>query len=390
MLFHRPPLDEHQADVCARVDELRRALRGQVSEQRRWTGLLRRVASARAIQGSNSIEGLNVSLDDAVAAVGGGEPLDAPDDVWAAIQGYREAMTFVVQLADDPHFEYGASLIKGLHYMVMQSDLDKRPGRWRSGATYVRSEPRQEIVYEGPDAIEVPGLMEELVAELRAQDPAVPAVIRGAMAHLNLVMIHPFRDGNGRMARVLQTLVLAREGMLEPAFVSIEEYLGRNTAAYYAVLAEVGGGAWQPQRDARPWVRFVLTAHYRQARTLLRRADEAERRWDAIDHELSRLLLPERCSGALWDAALGFRVRNATYREFAEVSLAVAGRDLKALSDAGLLVARGQARGRYYVASDALKALEASIRRDRTPIPDPFEEDLRQPPLPFVGGDRAG
>ena len=193
------------------------------------------------------------------------------------------------------------------------------------------------------------------------------------MAHLNLAMIHPFRDGNGRMARVLQTLVLTREGMLEPAFASIEEYLGRNTEAYYAVLSEVGGGAWQPNRDARAWVRFALTAHYRQARTLLRRADEAERRSDALDQELARRRLPERCFGALWDAAVGFRVRNATYREFADVSHVVAGRDLKALSDAGLLVALGQARGRYYVASDHLKALESSIQRDRTTIPDPFQ-----------------
>ena len=390
MLFHTPPLDEQEADVCARVDDLRLALRGQVSEQRRWTGLLRRVASARAIQGSNSIEGLNVSLDDAVAAVGGGDPLDAPEDVWAAIQGYREAMTFVLQLADDPHFVYDASLIRSLHYMMMQYDLSMQPGRWRSGPVFVRDERTGDIVYEGPDAIELPELMDELVAELRAQDPALPAVIRGAMAHLNLVMIHPFRDGNGRMARVLQALVLAREGMLEPAFVSIEEYLGRNTDAYYAVLAEVGGGAWQPQRDARPWVRFALTAHYRQARTLLRRADEAERRWDMLEREISRRRLPERCFGALWDAALGFRVRNSTYREFAEVSLVVAGRDLKALSDAGLLVAQGQARGRFYMASEALKALEASIRRDRTPIPDPFEDDRRQQSLPLGRSDRAG
>lgn len=390
MLFHMPPLDEQEADICARVDELRLALRGQVSEQRRWTGLLRRVSSARAIQGSNSIEGLNVSLDDAVAAVGGGEPLDAPEDVWAAIQGYREAMTFVLQLADDPHFEYDASLIRSLHYMMMQYDLGLRPGRWRSGPVYVRDERSGDIVYEGPDAIEVPGLMEELVAELREQGPAGPAVIRGAMAHLNLVMIHPFRDGNGRMARGLQALVLAREGMLEPAFVSIEEYLGRNTDAYYGVLAEVGGGAWQPQRDARPWVRFVLTAHYRQAWTLLRRAAEGERRSEVLELELSRRRLPERCFGALWDAAQGFRVRNATYRDFAEVSLAVAGRDLKALSDTGLLVAQGQARGRYYVASEALKALEESIRRDRTPIPDPFEEDRRQQELPLGDSNRAG
>ena len=384
MLFSTPPLDEHEQAVYARVDELRRALHGQVSEGQRWTGLLRRVTSARAIRGSNSIEGLDVTLDDAVAAVGGGDPLDAPEDVWAAIRGYRQAITFVLQLAGDPHFAYDTSLIKSLHYMVMQHDLTKGPGRWRPGSIYVRSERTQDVVYEGPDAIEVPGLMEELIDQLQEQDASVPAIIHGAMAHLNLAMIHPFRDGNGRMARVLQTLILAREGVLAPAFVSIEEYLGRNTDDYYAVLADVGGGMWQPRRNARPWIRFVLTAHYRQAQTLLRRANEAERRWDVLEQVARQQRLPERSVGALWDAALGFRVRNATYREFAELGIAAAGRDLKALSDAGLLVAQGQARGRYYVASDALSALEDSIRRDRSPIPDPFEQDIRQPSLPFI------
>ena len=384
MLFSTPPLDGHEQAVCERVDELRRALRGQVSENRRWTGLLRRVSSARAIQGSNSIEGLDVTLDDAVAAVGGGDPLDTPEHVWAAIRGYRQAMTYVLQLADDPHFAYDTSLIKGLHYMVMDYDLTKGPGRWRPGAIYVRSERTQKVVYEGPDALEVPRLMEELVDELQEQDSAVPATVRGAMAHLNLAMIHPFRDGNGRMARILQAVVLAREGVLAPAFVSIEEYLGRNTDDYYEVLADVGGGTWQPQRNARPWVRFVLTAHYRQAQTLLRRANEAERRWDMLEQEVLQRRLPERCVGALWDAALGFKVRNATYRDFAELSIVAAGRDLKALSDTGFLVAQGQGRGRFYVASEVLRSLEDSIRRDRSPIPDPFEQDPRQPTLPLI------
>lgn len=384
MLFSTPPLDEHEQAVCARVDELRRALRGQVSEDRRWTGLLRRVSSARAIQGSNSIEGLDVTLDDAVAAVGGGDPLDTPEDVWAAIRGYRRAMTYVLQLADDPHFAYDTSLIKSLHYMVMEYDLTKGAGRWRPGVIYVRSERTRKVVYEGPEAIDVPRLMEELVDELQEQDPAVPATVRGAMAHLNLAMIHPFRDGNGRMARILQAVVLAREGVLAPAFVSIEEYLGRNTDDYYEVLADVGGGMWQPQRNARPWIRFVMTAHYRQAQTLLRRANEAERRWDMLEQEVLQRRLPERCVGALWDAALGFKVRNATYRDFAELSIVAAGRDLKALSDTGFLVAQGQGRGRFYVASDALRSLEDSIRRDRSPIPDPFEHDPRQPTLPLV------
>ncbi len=373
MLFAAPTLDERELAVCAQLDSLRAALRYQVADERRWSGMLRRVAGARAIQGSNSIEGLHVTLDDAVAAVGGGDPLDAAPHVWPAIQGYRDALTFILQLADDPSFVYDASLLKSLHFMMTKDDMRSGPGRLRSGHVYVRDERTQELVYEGPDALEVPNLVAELVAELREPDDAQPAVVRAAMAHLNLVMIHPFRDGNGRMARALQSLVLARAGVLAPTFASIEEYLGQNTEAYYAVLGEVGGGSWQPCRDARPWVRFALTAHFRQIQTLRRRADEAERRWELLEREIQAGGLPERSIPGLFDAAQGFRIRNAVYRELAEVSQVVAGRDLQLLAGAGLLEARGQRRGRYYVASEKLTGLEASIHRDRTPIPDPFE-----------------
>ena len=373
MLFEAPTLDGQELAVCAQLDSLRLALRHQVADERRWSGLLRRVAAARAIQGSNSIEGLNVTLDDAVAAVGGGDPLNAPPRVWRAIQGYRDAMTFILQLADDPTFRYDASLLKSLHFMVTNDDLRSGPGRWRSGPVYVHDEQTRTVVYEAPDALDVPDLLDELVAELREPDDGQPAVVRAAMAHLNLVMIHPFRDGNGRMARALQSLVLARAGVLTPAFASIEEYLGQNTEAYYAVLGEVGGGSWQPRRDARPWIRFALTAHFQQIQTLRRRADEAERRWELLEREILAHGLPERSIPAVFDAAQGFRIRNAVYRELAEVSQVVAGRDLQALASAGLLEARGQRRGRYYVASQKLTGLEASIHRDRTPIPDPFE-----------------
>ena len=82
MLFQTPPLDEQERDVCTRLEVLRAALRSQVAPERRWSGMLRRVAAARAIQGSNSIEGLNVTLDDAVAAVAGMDPMDTPPHVW--------------------------------------------------------------------------------------------------------------------------------------------------------------------------------------------------------------------------------------------------------------------------------------------------------------------
>jgi Fic family protein len=160
---------------------------------------------------------------------------------WQAVVGYRRAMTYVLQLARDEHFQYSPQLIRSLHYMMCEHELEASPGLWRPGSIWIRNEASGDVVYEGPDAEQVPGLIDELVSQL-ARDGATHALVRGAMAHLNLVMIHPFRDGNGRSSRCLQMLVLARERILEPEFCSIEEYLGANTASYYQVLAQVGRG----------------------------------------------------------------------------------------------------------------------------------------------------
>jgi Fic family protein len=372
MLFNTPILTEQDQQVIARIERIREVLRNQLPDQRRWVGLLRRVMLARAIRGSNSIEGYNVSLDDAVAAVAGEEPLDAEDEAWMAVVGYRDAMTYVLQLADDSHFVYDESLVRSLHYMMISYALDKSPGRWRAGPVYVQDETTGDIVYTGPDAIDVPDLMHELVEYLRHKNGEHP-LIRAAMAHLNLVMIHPFRDGNGRMARCVQTMVLAREGIVASPFSSIEEYLGGNSEPYYRVLAEVGQGSWHPERDAKPWIKFVLTAHYRQAQTMLRRAEEGERRWTVLEEEVTRLRLPERMTAALFNAALGFRIRNSTYRQLGDVSDSIAGRDLKTLVQVGLFEARGERRARHYVAAPRLRAINDSIRQARRPIEDPYD-----------------
>ncbi len=99
------------------------------------------------------------------------------------------------------------------------------------------------------------------------------------MAHLNLVMIHPFRDGNGRMARALATSVLTRSDIGEPEFSSIEEWLGVNTEDYHSVLAHTGHGSWQPRDNAQLWLTFNLRAHHMQAQTVARRVREADLTW---------------------------------------------------------------------------------------------------------------
>lgn len=370
MLFTTPTLSESEIRVHREIDRLREKLTYSV-ESRRWVGLLGRVLRARAIQGSNSIEGYNVTVEDALAAVDGEKPRDASGENWAATVGYRNAMTYVLQLSDDQHFGYSPDLIRSLHYTMTNYDLSTHPGRWRPGAIFVQNQATGERVYEGPDVGQVPVLIDALVGNLNGQN-SHRVMVRAAMAHLNLVMIHPFSDGNGRMARCLQSLVLAREGIIAPEFSSIEEYLGRNQSEYYDVLADVGQGSWHPEREATRWVRFCLTAHYRQAITVLRRSREFNRMCDAIDDVVAKFKLPERAFYALADTTQGFRLVNSRYRTVAEITQNLASRDLARLCELGLLEAHGERRGRFYTAAPVLKEIRTRTREPRVPIADPF------------------
>lgn len=371
-MIHAPPgLNDADLKVIDLIDQQRATLRHHINQNPgRWEGFLRRNTFARAMQGSNSIEGINANLDEAVAIVDDEKPETLEEETAKALGAYRLAMTYIMRTHNDPHFEMNLQLIRSLHYMMLNYDLTRLPGQWRTGAIYVVREETRESVYEGPDADLVPELMAELVYQIN-EIPNIPPMIRAAMAHLNLTMIHPFKDGNGRMARAIQTLVLAHDGILSPIFCSIEEWLGRNTQAYYDVLAQVGQGSWHPENDALPWVRFCLVAHYQQASTLIKRNAEIGRTWDEIEKLANVHGLPERNQIVLMDAAFGYKVRNARYREEHEISEVVASRDLRRLCDIELLVPIGEKRGRYYVAGKAITEIRNRCR-DRTRAPNPY------------------
>lgn len=378
MLFRPPTITQKERHVLDEIDGFRHRLRHVLHEPRRWKGVLRRNLKARAIQGSNSIEGYDVSLDDALALLDGDEPMDADRQTSLEIVGYRNALTYIQQLAEDPDARMDASLLRGLHFMMLGHDLRNSPGRYRQGPIFIRDDDRDVTVYEGPDADVVPRLMDELTLALAEPDGVHPFV-RAAMAHLNLVMIHPFRDGNGRMARALQTLVLARERVLAPEFSSIEEWLGRNTNRYYDVLADVGAGTWHPERDTREWVRFTLLAHHVQAQTVLRRVDEASRLWQEITELAQGRRLPERTLTALFDAASGLRVRRSGYERDADVEPGTAARDLRMMVAADLLRPVGETRARRYSATPELRAVRDRVAAGRHPVVDPFGGPIDTP-----------
>jgi Fic family protein len=372
VIYQTPPLGPEEDAALRAIGRVRKQLRFSTAEPRRWVGSVRRVLAARAIQGSNSIEGYHVSVEDAIAAIEGEELADADGLDRQAVSGYRRAMTYVIGLAKDDHFAYSTALLRSLHFMMTEYSLDAWPGRWRPGPIWIRNDTTDELVYEAPDHDLVPELVQELVEELESNG-TTPAIVQGVMAHLNLVMIHPFRDGNGRMSRCLQTLVLAREQILAQELSSIEEYLGRNTEAYYRILAQVGEGAWNPSNDALPWVRFCLEAHYVQAESVVRRIRESSEIWIEVEKLRRENRLPERVTAALFDAAIGLRVRNSSYRSLLrdwdeEISNQVATTDLRSMVNAGLLRAHGKNRGAYYDAGNPLNGIRNQVRGARRPI----------------------
>jgi Fic family protein len=361
MIYQIPGLEQADHAVLGLIHKQRAELQYLINQNPvRWTGSLRRNTFARAVQGSNSIEGYNATLAEAVEIIDDEKPETVAEETLKALTGYRTAMTYILQIHNDPYTEISPQLIRSLHYMMISYDMTKLPGQWRRGMVYVVKD-NGETVYEGPDAGQVSSLVEELIAQMKVNGDVDP-MIRGAMAHLNLTMIHPFKDGNGRMARALQTLLLTREGILSPIFSSIEEWLGQNTGSYYRILAQTGEGKWSPANSALAWVRFCLHAHYQQGATLIKRNNEIGRLWEMVSAGVHLSGLPERAESPLIDAALGYRVRNQRYRIDAKISEVVASRDLKRLCENGLLLPIGEKRGRFYVASEKLKKMQLAAR----------------------------
>ncbi|WSJ66767.1 Fic family protein [Kitasatospora sp. NBC_01302] len=376
MLYSSPLLGEADLRILAEIEEMRDRLRLHLRTSRRWEGQLRRNLTARAIAGSNTIEGYAASVSDVEDIMVGEAPIDANETVTAEIDGYRQAMTYIQRLAEaGDDFAYSKGLLNALHFMMQGHHLLKRPGWWRSGPVYVTSAEDPTIAaYTAPGAEQVPALTGELVGWLNEGDLEAPGLVRASMAHLNLVAIHPWSDGNGRMSRALHTLVLAREGIMAPEFSSIEEWLGRarNTYRYYDVLAEVGGPVWTPERDTLPWVRFCLRAHHQQAQTVERQVQTTREVWSALDEALEQRGWPDRMLYGLYPAAMGNRVRRATYQTDAGLSEQQAQRDIRELVRAGWLLAKGEAQGRYYTAGpDLPEEITRGVREPR-PLRDPY------------------
>ncbi|MFF4237035.1 Fic family protein [Actinomadura geliboluensis] len=333
---------------------MRDALRHQVrNSPSRWTHGLRKFLTADAVAASNSIEGIKVATVDVEDLLEGERDVEVSEEDREETLAYQRMMTYIQSLHDAEDFSYSKGLLNALHWLLQghRHTARKPAGQWRRRPVYVTDARDPSIAaYTAPDEKDVPALMAELIDWLNADDGAHP-LIRAAMAHLHLVSVHPWADGNGRMSRSLQTLMIAREGVLAPEFSSIEAWLGRpgNTWEYYRELAD-RGATYLPDQDVSSWIRFNLTAYHQQAQTVRGRLDRAGRVWTALAAFTRRTGRDERTVSALHDVAMSGRVRRLRYEHAEGLSLQQAQRDLRDLVAAEILAPVGRTRARYYKA----------------------------------------
>lgn len=353
MIYRTPRPDAALNAELAAFDALRDELGAQASIAGRWLGTLRRQWRAASAESSIEIEGFHVPEHETLAITSGNEPTDPTDEDRMALFCYARAMEHVGVMSDDPGFRWTDRVVLDLHFDACHFQKDKEPGQYRRRGIEVTSPHGGPPAYAGPPAEQVPPLMGEIMDWLDHGDPDAHPIVRAAMAHLHLVSVHPFRDGNGRISRIVQSLVLARGGLPAPEFVSIEEYLGSNTSAYYAALQAVQGGSFQPERDATPFVKLCVEAHVAQARRRRRQLADAGARWAYLEELVDQRDWPDRLVVAL-EQSLFHGTDRAIYIAEAGVSAPTASSDLRRLLDAGLISQRGRGPTTRYVAGEHL------------------------------------
>lgn len=368
---------------------------------RRWFGRLRRALEAEAVAASTSMEGVPVTVDDTLKILAGDPPehVSAPNQ--ALVRGYRDAMTYVQRRADDGRLKWNRELVVAVQDRVLAGNFASGAGRLRARASWVTNSLTGEVVFQPPDHEQVPELVDEMCAVME-ETPWHPA-IAAAWVHVALAAIHPFRDGNGRTARVLSSLAMYRGGFKHPAFTNLEEWWGKFTQRYYAAF-ECLGGAFDRDTDVTPFMRAHLHAQTSQVYALALRQRTEGLLWTALENLLEDHGLPPRLASALYDSFFGRAVTTGYYRDLIDASPATARNDLQAATAAGLLTAVGQTRGRRYtpgrrLMSTVARAVGGAVQAERTAILDvlldradaasdlvPQNVEPAQPPLPAPGG----
>ena len=342
--------DEHLAALLAQVRHHQGRLLGRMENmgfELQTEAVLHSLTEE--VMKSSEIEGEILDKDEVRSSIARRLGLDiaglvpADRDVEGVVEMMLDAtQRFREKLTADRLFAWHAAL-----FPAGRSGLSKIvPGGWRDGANgpmQVVSGPigREKVHYEAPPAEKLDREMKAFLTWFEAKQPIDP-VLKAGVAHLWFVTIHPFEDGNGRIARAIADMALARSEGSTQRFYSMSAQIRTERNTYYTMLEKTQKG----DLDITPWLRWFLECLNRafdNADDVLGSVLTKARFWDRF----ADTPLNERQRKVLNRVLNGFegKVTSSKYAKLAKTSQDTAGRDISDLVKKGLLH-RDEAGGR--------------------------------------------
>jgi len=226
-----------------------------------WEAKFKDEARVRTVHFGTKIEGNELNYSQAQRVLLGQEVLARERDVQEVIN-YRNVMEYLERLGE----RYGMSgpgrgvgaytevWLKKIHELTMEKLLTpEKCGVYRDTKVVIKNSQTGDVSFRPPLPLEVPVQTEEFFNWLNSDAGRdVHPVMRAGITHYELARIHPFIDGNGRVARAFALLVLYREGYDIKRFFSLEEHFDQNPEEYYAALQKVS----RDKGDFTSWLEF--------------------------------------------------------------------------------------------------------------------------------------
>ena len=221
---------------------------------------LRKQALIRMTHSSTAIEG-NMLNTRQVEALLADKKIDAPARDIFEVKNYLNALKYIQQVVGKKQV-IDEKTILTIHKLVTADTLPKeQSGFYRKSAVYVvkrRSGFPDEVVYTGPLAEKVPGLMEDLIEWIgESGERDIHPIIVAGIVHQELAAIHPFSDGNGRTVRALATFILYDRGYDFRKLFALEDYYNKDRAKYYEAI-NIGKTYEERKTDFTPWLQYFV------------------------------------------------------------------------------------------------------------------------------------